>query len=177
MAGAWAFTPRLHRDDRGAFLEAFTATALEEITGRRLELAQINTSISRQGVIRGIHAAHPPPGQAKYVMCLVGRILDVVVDLRPESPTYGRWDSVELDDESRGAIFISERLGHGFQVLSETATVVYATSSPYDPAREYAVNPLDPDIAIGWHDLGRPALSPKDASAPSLRALHDSLSQ
>ena len=175
IEGAWEFTPRFHRDDRGAFLEAFTAAALEEVSGRLFNLAQINTSISRRGVIRGIHAAHRPPGQAKYVTCVSGQVLDVVVDLRRGSPTFGRWDSLILNDTSRSAAFISEGLGHAFQALSDGAVVLYATSTPYDPDNEFGIDPLDPDLGIAWSSVDTTLMSPRDAAAPRLRDFIDAL--
>lgn len=131
-------------------------------------MAQINVSISRRGVVRGIHAARTPPGQAKYVQCLSGHILDVIVDIRPGSATFGQHAAIELDDIAREAVFISEGLGHGFCVLSESATVVYATSTPYDPDQEFGINPLDPNLALPWPTHLDLVLSPKDAAAPGL---------
>lgn len=168
IAGAWEFVPAIHHDERGTFAETYTADALATASGLSFELAQVNTSVSRRGVIRGVHAVRASPGQAKYVMCVAGEILDVVVDLRPQSETFGRWQGVVLDDRSRHALFIPAGLGHAFQVLSAQATVVYATDSAYDPGAELSVNPLDPDLAITWRDLGPPILSPRDARAPQL---------
>ncbi|GAA2395117.1 dTDP-4-dehydrorhamnose 3,5-epimerase family protein [Nonomuraea africana] len=161
--GAWVFTPRIHADLRGSFLEAFRAAALPRPFG----LAQVNCSVSRAGVLRGIHFSDVPPGQAKYVMCVSGSVLDVVVDLRVGSPTFGRWEGVPLDDRTRGAVYLAEGLGHGFMALSEEATVVYLCSTPYDPAREHGVHPLS--LGIDWPDL-TPVLSEKDADAPTLEA-------
>lgn len=171
IEGAWIFTPTQHRDERGVFLEAYTATALKEATGRELHLAQLNVSVSTRGVVRGVHAARTPPGQAKYVQCLSGRILDVVVDIRPQSPTFGQHCAEILDEDSREAMFISEGLGHAFCVLSESATVAYATSSPYDPDQEFGINPLDPELALPWPTDVVPLLSAKDREAPLMRTL------
>ena len=107
--------------------------------GYRLDVAQVNCSVSRRGVIRGIHYADVPPGQAKYVTCVSGAILDVVVDLRAGSPGFGSWEAVRLDDESRNALFLAEGLGHGFMALSDQATVIYLCSTPYAPGREHGV--------------------------------------
>jgi len=169
--GSWVFTPTQHRDERGIFLESFTATSLEQATGRDLTLAQLNVSVSSRGVIRGIHAARTPPGQAKYVQCLAGRILDVVVDIRPDSPTFGEHTAIELDDVTREAVFVSEGLGHGFCVLSDSATVAYATSTPYDAKSEFGINPLDPDLALPWPSDVPLILSAKDQDAPRLSDL------
>ncbi len=170
IGGAWTFTPAVHRDDRGYFLEWFRAGELSSSLGHWPETAQANCSVSRRGVIRGIHFSDVPPGQAKYVSCVQGAILDVVVDIRVGSPSYGRWEAVRLDDESRQALFISEGLGHAFTALSDQATVIYLCSTPYAPGREHGVNPLDPAIGIRWPAETEPVLSPKDAAAPTLAA-------
>jgi dTDP-4-dehydrorhamnose 3,5-epimerase len=171
IEGAWLFTPSIHGDDRGVFLEAFRGAEFAADLGYRLDVAQVNTSVSRRGVIRGIHYADVPPGQAKYVTCVAGAILDVVVDLRAGSPTFGSWETVRLDDEGRKALFLAEGLGHGFQALSDSATVLYLCSTPYAAGREHGVNPMDPAIGIGWlpeSEAGEPILSDKDLAAPSL---------
>ena len=166
--GAWVLTPRVHSDARGSFLEWFRDSELREDLGYRMEVAQANCSVSRRGVIRGIHFSDVPPGQAKYITCASGAILDVVVDLRVGSPGFGRWQAVRLDEENRSAVYIAEGLGHAFMALSDPATVLYLCSTPYAPAREHGVNPLDPAIGIAWPGDAEPVLSDKDASAPSL---------
>jgi len=171
IEGAWAFTPQVHHDDRGAFLEAFRGGEFAADLGYRLEVGQVNCSVSRRGVIRGIHYADVPPGQAKYVTCVRGAILDVVVDVRAGSPGFGKWEAVRLDEDSRRAVFLAEGLGHGFMALTDEATVLYLCSTPYAPGREHGINPLDPAIGIGWPlettDHG-PVLSEKDAAGPTL---------
>ena len=169
IEGAWAFTPPIHRDDRGSFDEWFRGSEFMDTLGYQLEIAQVNCSVSRCGVIRGIHFADVPPGQAKYVSCAAGAILDVVVDLRVGSPTFAAWAAVQLDDENRRAVFLSEGLGHAFMALSDQATVLYLCSTPYTPGREHSVDVLDPDIGIEWPTEVKPILSDKDAAAPSLR--------
>nr|BFE85720.1 hypothetical protein GCM10020093_083210 [Planobispora longispora] len=124
--------------------------------------------MSKRGVLRGVHFADVPPGQAKYVMCVSGAILDVVVDLRTGSPTFGRWEAVRLDDTDRRAVYLAEGLGHAFLALSDQAAVMYACSQPYAPGREHGIHPLDPDLGIDWPLEGEPLLSDKDAAAPSL---------
>lgn len=166
--GAWSFTPRIHTDDRGSFLEWFRGSELAGTLGYQMDFAQANCSVSRRGVLRGIHFADVPPGQAKYVSCVRGAILDVVVDLRVGSPTFARWESVRLDDENRRALFLAEGLGHAFMALNDHATALYLCSTPYAPGREHGVHPLDPDIGISWPADLQPALSEKDAAAPSL---------
>jgi dTDP-4-dehydrorhamnose 3,5-epimerase len=168
IEGAWVVTPPVRSDLRGSFLELFRADQLVDVLGYRMEVAQANCSVSRQGVIRGVHFSDVPPGQAKYVSCASGAILDVVVDLRVGSPGYGRWEAVRLDDENRRSVLVSEGLGHAFMALSEIATVVYLCSTPYSPGREHGVHPLDPALGIAWPPGREPVLSDKDAAAPSL---------
>jgi dTDP-4-dehydrorhamnose 3,5-epimerase len=178
IEGAWVFTPQVHADDRGSFLETFRGEEFAAALGYRLDVAQVNCSVSRRGVIRGIHYADVPPGQAKYVCCLSGAVVDVVVDLRAGSPSFGKWEAVRLDDSSRRAVFLAEGLGHGFMAVSDQATVTYLCSTPYAPGREHGVNPLDPALGIGWplEEAAEPVLSDKDAAAPSLdEALRDGL--
>jgi dTDP-4-dehydrorhamnose 3,5-epimerase len=166
--GAWVLTPRIHTDGRGSFLEWFRDAEFHEAVGYRMDVAQANCSVSRRGVIRGIHFSDVPPGQAKYVTCASGAIIDVVVDLRVGSPGFGRWQAVRLDDSTRRAIFISEGLGHAFAALTDEATVLYLCSTRYGASREHGVHPLDPGIGIAWPTGMEPVLSDKDAAAPSL---------
>ena len=166
--GAWVFVPRLFPDGRGSFHEWFQAPEFERTTGHRLNLAQANCSVSSRGTLRGIHFADVPPGQAKYVKCARGALLDVVVDIRVGSPTFGQWDSVVLDDVSHRAIYVSEGLGHGFMALTDDATLIYMCSEGYAPEREHTIDPLDPALAIEWPLDIEPNLSSRDAAAPSL---------
>lgn len=178
IEGAWVYAPQVHRDDRGSFAEAFRGAEFEADLGYRFEVAQVNCSVSRRGVIRGIHFSDVPPGQAKFVTCASGEVLDVVVDLRAGSPAFGKWEAVRLDSAERNAVFLSEGLGHAFMALTDDATVVYLCSTPYAPGREHGVNPLDPSIGIAWplEGVGDPVLSGKDEAAPGLdQALRDGL--
>jgi dTDP-4-dehydrorhamnose 3,5-epimerase len=174
IEGAWVLTPRQLPDGRGVFLELYAGAEFEAAVGHSLELRQANLSVSAAGVLRGVHFADVPPSQAKYVSCVSGAVLDVVVDLRTGSPTYGQWDSVVLDDVDRRAVYVSEGLGHGFMSLADGSTVTYLCSAPYAPTREHGVHPLDPDLAITWPAKGldgralSPVLSDKDAAAPGL---------
>jgi dTDP-4-dehydrorhamnose 3,5-epimerase len=168
IADAYEFTPRVHGDDRGVFLEFFTAASLAGAVGQQLRLAQANCSVSSRGTLRGIHYAQLPPGQAKYVTCVTGAGLDVVVDTRVGSPTFGEWDAVLLDETDRRAVYIAEGLGHAFLALSDNATLVYLCSDHYKPEREHGINPLDPALGIDWPADVAPLLSPKDAAAPTL---------
>ncbi|MBI1376855.1 MAG: dTDP-4-dehydrorhamnose 3,5-epimerase [Frankiales bacterium] len=168
VPGAWELTPRQHDDERGTFLEWFTGTSFLEATGHAFGLAQANCSVSRRGVLRGVHWSDVPPGQAKYVTCVRGAVLDVAVDLRVGSPTFGAWDAVRLDTTDRRAVYLSEGLGHAFLSLEDDSTVVYLCSTPYAPGREHGVDPLDPALGITWPDGVEPVLSAKDAAAPGL---------
>ena len=166
--GAWVLEPQLFEDDRGTFHEWYRGGEFREATGHDLTLAQANCSVSRRGVLRGLHYADVPPGQAKYVTCVRGAVLDVVADIRVGSPTFGQWEAVRLDDSGRRAVFLAEGLGHAFMALTDDATVVYLCSTGYDPRREHTVDALDPALGITWPDGLTPVLSPKDARAPSL---------
>lgn len=165
--GAWEILPQQHGDPRGLFLEWYKAERLAEAVGRPLRLAQANMSVSARGVVRGIHSAQIPPGQAKYVTCVRGAVLDVVVDIRVGSPTFGQWEGIRLDDVDRRAVYLAEGMGHGFCALSDDATVAYLVNEGYHPGREFGVHPLDPEIGIGW-PVAEPVLSAKDSAAPSL---------
>ena len=166
--GIYLFTPILRPDDRGVFLESFKDSTFTQAVGHRFDLKQMNISVSKQGTVRGIHFADVPPGQAKYVQCFDGKILDIVVDIRVGSPTFGQWEAVELDSESRKGLFISEGLGHAFCALSESVTVGYLCSEPYAPTREHGIHPLDADLALPWPDGASSVISDKDAAAPTL---------
>jgi dTDP-4-dehydrorhamnose 3,5-epimerase len=167
IPGAYQVVPDQHADSRGSFAEWYRFDHLSDVVGHPLELAQANLSTSALGVVRGIHFADVPPGQAKYVSCVSGAVLDVVVDVRVGSPTYGKWEAVRLDDTERRAVYLSEGLGHSFCSLSESATVIYLCSQTYAPQHERGINPMDEKLAIDW-PTHRPILSKKDADAPSL---------
>jgi dTDP-4-dehydrorhamnose 3,5-epimerase len=168
IEGAWEFLPRVFADERGSFAETYAWDILAEATGYRLEVAQMNTSTSAAGVVRGIHYADVPPGQAKYVSCASGSALDVIVDIRVGSPTFGRWVGVPIDDVRRNAVFIVEGLGHAFCAHADDTVITYAVSSRYDPVREHEINPFDAAIGIDWGWTGDIRLSEKDRGAPTL---------
>lgn len=166
---AWVCTPTIHGDDRGAFLEWFRADLLAEATGRGFAVVQANHSVSERGVVRGVHFADTPPGQSKVVYCTQGEALDVVVDLRVGSPTFGMTDSVLLNESERRVVVIGEGLGHAFCALTDRTSLVYLVSTAYHPEAEHTVSPLDPDLALTW-PVSRDAitLSARDRAAPSL---------
>ncbi|OIV37323.1 dTDP-4-dehydrorhamnose 3,5-epimerase [Mangrovactinospora gilvigrisea] len=166
--GAWVLEPKIHPDERGSFHEWFRGAEFREATGHDLDLKQANFSVSKRGTIRGIHYADVPPGQSKYVKCGRGALLDVVIDLRVGSPTFGRWEAVRLDDETHHAVYLAEGLGHAFMALEDDTVAIYLTSEGYAPDREHGLNPLDAGVGIEWPAGVEPLLSEKDTAAPGL---------
>jgi len=130
-------------------------------------MAQANLSISSRGVVRGIHYSLAPKGQAKWVTCTNGRIWDVIIDIRPKSPTFKKWVGVEISAESGKSIFIDDQLGHAFMALEDETVVTYLVDSEYSPNFELDINPLDSEIGILWPDL-QIVLSKKDTLAPGI---------
>lgn len=167
IEGAYEVSPVLRGDPRGVFLEWYRFDLLAAEVGHPLRLAQGNISVSAAGVVRGIHFADVPPGQAKYVTCSRGALLDVIVDIRVGSPTFGQWEGVRLDDVERRCVYVAEGLGHGFCALTDDATLTYLCSETYSPTGEHGVHPLDPALGIVW-PTDTPSLSEKDAAAPTL---------
>jgi dTDP-4-dehydrorhamnose 3,5-epimerase len=172
IEGAWIHEPEVFADERGSFHEWFRSGDFSASTGHQLPLAQANLSVSRRGALRGIHFADVPPGQAKYITCVRGAVLDVIVDVRTGSPTFRQWEMARLDDTNHRAVYLSEGLGHGFLALTDEATVVYLCSEGYVPEREHGIHPLDPDLAVTWPTDLTPVLSAKDAQAPSYSEVH-----
>ena len=168
VPGAWVFTPKQFCDDRGVFLEAYKAPVLAEYVGHALSVAQVNVSVSKAGTIRGVHFADVPPGQAKYVYCPRGALLDVVIDIRVGSPTFGAVDHVILDDRNRRAIYLAEGLGHAFCALKDDTTATYLCSTQYNPTAEREITPLDAALGLPWPTDLEPLLSEKDTAAPTL---------
>jgi dTDP-4-dehydrorhamnose 3,5-epimerase len=168
MEGAFEITPRQFPDDRGLFLESFRGDKLAEAIGHRLDVIQTNVSVSSRGTVRGVHYADVPPSQAKYVTAMTGSFIDFVIDIRVGSPTFGQWDSVLLDTVDRRAIYLAEGLGHAICCLEDNSTVMYLCSATYDPAREHAINPVDPALGLALPEGVTPVLSAKDAAATSL---------
>jgi dTDP-4-dehydrorhamnose 3,5-epimerase len=154
IKGSFVYTPVRHEDSRGHFQESFKLSVLNEELGLGFRVKQVNQSASSKGVIRGIHFADNPPGQAKYVSCLKGSIWDVVVDLRTESPTFGKWEGVEVSADNGKGVLITEGLGHGFLSLEEGSVVSYLCSEEYNPKTERQINPLDKDLAIDFSSFG-----------------------
>lgn len=166
---AYEITPVQHRDDRGLFLEWYRFDRLGDVVGHPLDLRQGNASVSLKGVVRGIHFADVPRGQAKYVTVNRGAVLDYVVDIRVGSPTFGAWEAVRLDEIDRRALYLSEGLGHCFVSLEDETSVSYLVSDVYSPTREHGIDPLDPDIGLDFpFPVEELLLSPKDTEAPTL---------
>jgi dTDP-4-dehydrorhamnose 3,5-epimerase len=157
-----------HGDSRGRFTEWYRADVLAEATGFALGLAQANHSVSARGALRGVHFALVPPGQAKYIYCPAGRVLDVIVDIRVGSPTFGAHDAVLLDSDSPRAVYLSEGLGHAFVSLADNSSVTYLVSSGYSPGREFGIDPMDPALGLPWPPDMEFGFSAKDQSAPRL---------
>ena len=168
IAGAWRVTPRIFGDERGFFAEWFRADHISDATGYSFVPVQGNISRSSKGVVRGIHYADIPPGQAKYVMPITGSIIDYIVDIRVGSPTFGQWDSVTLTSDSREAVLLEHGLGHAFVALEDDTVVTYLVNDVFRPDREHGINPLDPEIGLVFPDGIVPILSDKDVEAPSL---------
>jgi dTDP-4-dehydrorhamnose 3,5-epimerase len=174
VAGAFEVTPVQHADERGLFLEWYREDAFTGMTGGPFHVAQANCSVSNAGTLRGIHFTEVPPGQAKLVTCVQGAAFDVAVDLRVGSATYGRWDTVLIDDRERRATYLPAGFGHAFLALEDNTVVSYLCSAVHAPARDHAIHPLDLAIAVEWPTIGRDGapltrrLSPKDAAAPTL---------
>jgi dTDP-4-dehydrorhamnose 3,5-epimerase len=167
VAGFYEIDIPVHSDERGSFEQWFTQWQYtEELDNFQPE--QANTSTSKKGVIRGIHYSLANKGQAKMVICVHGKIRDVAVDLRRSSTTFGKYDVIDLEAGSGKVSFISAGLGHAFEVLSESATIVYLLSSKYSPFFEKEINPLDSDIKIDWLSKN-PILSEKDKAAQSFK--------
>lgn len=171
IEGVWLAESPVWGDDRGTFREWFKSESFEKATGRAFSISQANTSVSSKGTLRGIHYSIAPEGQAKWITCIAGTIKDVIVDIRLNSPTFGKWVEVELKADSGKAVFIAEGLGHGFLAMEEGTCVAYLVSTAFSPSFEFEINPLDPQIAINWGtDLSDLKISHKDREAPSLSA-------
>jgi len=169
IEGAYVLESTLWPDDRGYFREWFRRDVLAD-EGPDLSVRQANLSMSERGVVRGLHYSLAPEGQAKLVTCAWGELVDVLVDVRVGSPTFGQVEMVELSAESGTSVYLPEGVAHGFCVTSEIAALTYLLSSTYNASMELEINPLDETLRIPWPLSGEPLLSEKDAKAPSLEA-------
>jgi len=171
ISGSWVFAPKKFDDERGSFHEVFQLPLLVKELGFGFEVKQVNQSVSSAGVIRGIHWADVPPGQAKYVFCPRGSIWDIIVDIRVGSPTFGKWDAAVISEQNGKAILIREGLGHVFLALEDNTVVNYLCSESFSPTTEHGINPLDQDLAIPFETMWSNSsykISHKDSEAPSL---------
>ena len=169
IAGALLFTPTPHVDERGFFSRTFDAEIVREAGLDPCGFAQDSLSRSARGVVRGLHL-RSGDGEAKLVRCSYGAIFDVVVDLRPGSPTYRNWESFELRDDAQVSLYIPAGCAHGFQALTEPADVHYRIDRPHDPTEDVAIAFDDPELAIPW-PLPVAARSSRDRAAPALADL------
>jgi epimerase EvaD len=169
VAGAFVFTPEVFTDERGFFVSPLQQSALLDATGQAsFPAVQANVSRSRRGVVRGIHFTRTPPGCAKYVHCPQGQALDIVVDIRVGSPTFGRWDAVLLDPETACGVYMPIGVGHAFVALTDPATMSYIITASYDPDNELAVLATDPALALPIPPDIEPIMSARDKVAPTL---------
>ena len=167
IPGVLLLEPRVFTDDRGAFFESFNAAAFAAAVGRPVSFVQDNQSTSRRHVLRGLHYQEPKP-QGKLVRVVAGVIYDVAADIRPGSPSFGRWVGSELSAENRRQLWVPEGLAHGFLVLSESADVLYKTTDFYAPGCEKIIRWDDPTLGIRWPLSAPPILSERDAAAALL---------
>jgi dTDP-4-dehydrorhamnose 3,5-epimerase len=168
LPGVWSTGLTVHHDTRGQFVEWFRTSRVAAATGANFVLAQANLSVSGRGVIRGVHYFADDNGQAKYVTCAHGEVLDVVVDLRVGSPSFGQWRAVRMSQAAPQAVYVPRGLGHAFVALSDQAVMLYLCDAQYVPGVERTIHPLDPELALPWPaDLPR-TISDRDLSAPSL---------
>lgn len=169
IEGPLILQPKIFTDPRGYFFESFAQREFDAAVGREVRFVQDNESFSSYGVMRGLHFQRPPFTQAKLVRCVVGRVLDVAVDIRVGSPTYGKHVAVELSAENHRAFFVPRGFAHGFAVLSETALFQYKCDNYYAPQADGGIDISDPSLKIDWQiDPAKAILSEKDLRHPRL---------
>jgi dTDP-4-dehydrorhamnose 3,5-epimerase len=175
IEGAWLAESKAWPDSRGHLREWFKYSDIVNQTGIDFKVEQANISVSKKGVIRGIHYSNAPEGQAKWVTCVKGAIRDVIVDVRPTSQTFGRHISVELRAQEGRSVLIGHGLGHGFIAMEDDSVVSYLISSEFDPKHELGIHPFDQSLKINWQieRLGGSAVivSEKDIVASSFKDL------
>ena len=169
IQGAWLFESPVWKDNRGFFREWFKSEDIKNVIGRDFGIEQANVSLSTAGTLRGIHYSIAPRGQAKWITCVSGSIKDVIVDIRPDSATFGKWIEVVLTGDLGKSVLISEGLGHGFLALEDNTVVTYLVSTPFSPTDEFEINPLDEKLGIDWEmEISELKISDKDKTAPTL---------
>ena len=172
IEGVFLFTPQIFEDHRGHFFESFRQDKTLEETGFDFEVKQVNTSLSKGGVLRGIHFKKNPPGQAKFVSVSQGKVLDLAIDLRQSSKTFGHWQAFELSQENNHSLLIGYGIGHAFLALEDNTKVSYLCDSVFEPEIEFVINPLE--AGINWEDLAMRfgvsdfVVNKKDFSAPGI---------
>lgn len=170
IKGVYIIEPRVFQDSRGYFFESFSKRDFETATGEKIDFVQDNESCSTKGVVRGLHFQKPPFSQSKLVRCVVGKVLDVAVDIRKDSPTYGEYVAVELSEDNHLQFLLPKGMAHGFEVLSDVAIFQYKCDEYYHPEAEGGLDPFDPDIKIDWNVVKENAvLSEKDKKHPRLK--------
>lgn len=172
LEGLALIEPQVFGDERGFFVETFSQDSWRDL-GVDADFVQHNHSRSSAGTLRGLHF-QTSPGQAKLLRCPRGRIFDVAVDLRSDSPTYGKWEGYVLDDDKHHQLYVPVGFAHGFCVLSDIADVTYLVSSLYDPATEAGIRWDDPEVGVEW-PVSEPLLSQRDVEAPTLKEIADTL--
>ncbi|HTO35219.1 MAG TPA: dTDP-4-dehydrorhamnose 3,5-epimerase [Flavobacterium sp.] len=169
LQGCYIIEPKIIRDERGYFMESFNEKTFEEITCKKVHFVQDNQSFSTKGVLRGLHYQTGEHAQAKLVRVLQGEVLDVAVDIRPNSPTYGQYESVILSAENQRQFFVPRGFAHGFLVLSENATFFYKCDNFYNKESEGGILYNDPKIGIDWNfSVENMIISEKDKNLPTL---------
>ena len=163
--------PKVFGDERGFFFESFNQKAFNELTGLDVQFVQDNHSRSAKNVLRGLHYQLPPKAQGKLVRAVVGEVFDVAVDIRKDSPTFGKWVGEVLSADNKRQLWIPPGFAHGFLVLSEAAEFLYKTTDYYAPEFECCIRWDDPDLAIKWPIGERPQLSPKDLLGASFSSI------
>lgn len=170
LEGVLIIEPRIFKDARGYFFESYNKKAFDEAIGRKVDFVQDNESMSSRGVMRGLHFQRPPYTQAKLVRCVRGRVLDVAVDIRKGSPTYGRHVAVELSEDNHRQFFVPRGFAHGFAVLSDVAVFQYKCDNYYAPEADGGISIADESLGIDWHlDPSEALLSDKDMKHPLLK--------
>jgi dTDP-4-dehydrorhamnose 3,5-epimerase len=169
QAGLLLVEPQVFEDERGFFYESYNKARFDAAAGRSVAFVQDNHSHSTRNVVRGLHYQIGAHAQGKLVRVVTGAILDVAVDIRRSSPSFGRWTALELSAINRRQLWIPEGFAHGFLALSDQAEVIYKTTAPYDREAERAIAWDDPELAIDWQLSGNPIVSDKDRIAPAFR--------
>jgi dTDP-4-dehydrorhamnose 3,5-epimerase len=164
LPGLMLIVPDVFRDDRGYFFESYQKEKLQEL-GIDVDFVQDNESCSSKGILRGLHFQRPPHAQGKLVRVVKGSVLDVAVDIRKNSPTYGKWASFRLDGDSKNMIWVPEGFAHGFLVLEDDTIFQYKCTNLFSKASEDSIRWNDPSLGIEW-GTNNPVLSPKDKDAP-----------